>query len=116
MTEDTKKLFNAPWRTTTLDYVEDADDYYVCECQTSEMANRLSRLPELYDALKKAVYANCEDCLCALDEFNNGEYECDENGCVKYDLIEKGCIFKKRDCCSENRSWIELLRKVRDGK
>ena len=54
MKEETKKLFNAPWRTTTLDYVEDVDDYYVCECQTSEMANRLSCLPELYDALMEA--------------------------------------------------------------
>jgi hypothetical protein len=129
MTEDTKKLFNAPWyvdihavdgfdgETYVFDGVYNDKCEPVCgNIQKHVTSNRLAHLPELYDALKQAVYDCCEDCLCALDEFNDGEYECDENGCVKYDLIEKGCVFKERDCCPKCRSWIDILRKVRDGK
>jgi hypothetical protein len=129
LSEETKKLFNAPWQVKTYDCFRLGYEYCVEtpngdtisiskdeNPDAEKHAKRIKHLPELYDALKEAVYDCCEDCLCALDEFNDGEYECDENGCVKYDLIEKGCVFKERDCCPKCRSWIDILRKVRDGK
>ena len=96
LSETTKKLFDAPWKAYPLDDVGDAEGNQLCSAVDEITAKRIEHLPELYEALKQAVYDCCEDCLCALDEFNDGEYECDENGCVKYDLIEKGCIFKKQ--------------------
>lgn len=128
LSEKTKKLFDAPFAV-----MGDSEDYTkfniiihsknsprysstIASCIDQKTAIRFARVPELYEALKQAVYDCCEDCLCALDEFNDGEYECDENGFVKYDLIEKGCVFKERDCCPKCRSWIDILRKVREGE
>lgn len=107
MTEETKKLFDAPWRATILDYVEDANGYYVCECGTHLTASNIARLPELYDALNKQAYYRCVDCLRhtanTIDDIP-----------LNRDMIEHGCPKNRTDCGAFD-AW-KLLRKVRDGK
>lgn len=99
MTEETKKLFDAPWRATNLDYVEDANGYYVCECGTHLTASNIARLPELYDALHEAADGKCWSCAGVNVDSVFG------NGCPKGN--DETCYVAK---------WIDLLRKVRDGK
>jgi hypothetical protein len=119
MTEETKKLFNAPWcvdihavdgfdgETYVFDGVYNDKCELVCgNIQKHVTSNRLSHLPELYDALVEAVYDACQDCLVERSYVSEEEY----------DLIENGCVYPERDCCEQCRGWIELLRKVRDGK
>lgn len=96
MTDETKKLFDAPWRVDNRRYpfdVTESDGFWVCECATLETANRLARLPELYDKLMWAVVQKCPDAFLALDECRL----CPDKKC-KY------------------REIVELLRKVRDGE
>ena len=112
MTEDTKKIFNAPWNVFSspddeITVIENESGRVLAELDDVETANCLARLPELYDALVEAVYDACQDCLV-------------ERSCVDgkegYDLIENGCVYPERDCCEQCRRWIELIRKVRDGE
>ena len=118
MTDETKKLFDAPWKA-----VEDKDSDFAfmhhvdvctnngaghviaCDC-IGDDGNRLARLPELYDALMEAVRDACEDCVTEA-ELRTG---------MIFDTVEYGCIYPERDCCPKCRSWLELLRKVRDGE
>lgn len=93
MTEETKKLFDAPWEATDADFVVDNDGYWICSCESPETANRLARLPELYDALMEAAVNYCPDAFFANDECRL----CPDKKCI-------------------GRKWIELLRKVRDGE
>ena len=114
MTDETKQLFNAPWtggeRRDKL-----SDDFVVIDDKcatitshiiTKETANRLARLPELYDALAEAIRDACEDCVTEA-ELRTG---------MIFDPVEYGCVYPERDCCPKCRGWIELLRKVRDGE
>lgn len=99
MTDETKKLFDAPWRATDLDYVEDANGFYVCECGTHLTASNIARLPELYDALREAAGGKCWSCA----------------GVNVDTVLDNGCPKEADDDCFVAK-WIEVLRKVRDGK
>lgn len=105
MTDETKNLFDAPWSAYPLDDVGDANGNFVCSCETPEMAHRLARLPELYDACVEAVYYRCFDCL--------GGFRHDI-GLTSEDLLNDGCPKKSNNCFFLKT--IDLLRKVRAGK
>ena len=98
MTENTKKLFNAPWavdekQSETFGEVFDVMDeelyLHYARCYDEKTANRLARLPELYDALNEAVKEVCDKCDGSLPDC--------KNNCKWF-------------------SWTKLLRKVRDGE
>ena len=97
MTDETKKLFDAPWHVENLTFVVSNTDGKDSISVSSDMktANRLARLPELYDALFDAANR-----LCGEPKIR-GEYAC------------KSCVVK--DSC-QVRKWYELLEKVRDGE
>lgn len=105
MTEETKKLFNAPWHvdihavdgfdgeTYVFDGVYNDKCELVCgNIQKHVTSNRITHLPELYDALKEAVARACSECDLEMSEPND---EC------------KKCIVD---------TWVELLNKVKEGK
>jgi hypothetical protein len=110
MTDETKELFDAPYKV-----YETRNGYNVictnkvlpqlCWTTGKKDANRLARLPELYDALANAVRDACQDCVDQVYDHPTG-----------YDPVKQGCLFKDKNCCEMCRSWIELLRKVRDGE
>lgn len=96
MTEETIKLFDAPWKPDEhYTEVKNASGYVVCSVSPAnvEMRNRISHLPELYDALMWAIVQYCPDAFLFLDECRM----CGEKNC------------KGREC-------VELLKKVRDGE
>ena len=101
MTEETAKIFNAPWEAEEYKHgkgafvVRNKGGYLVAENMSEQDAQRLARLPELYDALMESAKHLCKDIR------NNREPDCEN------------CFFGK--LCSV-RSWIDLLRKVRDGE
>ena len=99
MTEETAKIFNAPWKAEKYKHgkgafvVRNNGGYLVAENISEQDAGRLARLPELYDALMEGVEIMCrywnEPSMCKMCE-HKGE-----------------CIALK---------WKDLLRKVRDGE
>ena len=102
-----KKLFDAPWTAYPLDDVGDANGNFVCACDTQEMARRIARLPELYEALMDTVYYKCFECMGGLRH----NIDVTQDG-----IIEKGCPKKvKSNVCIFSKH-LELLKKVRDGK
>ena len=112
MTDETKKLFDAPWKVC----LEKRGSFYrPCVCSsdtkiasvcTKENANRLVRLPELYNALVETTYAKCYSCHIQKEQKPTTQN--------RSDYIESGCTFHK-DNCYFQKVW-ELLRKVREGK
>lgn len=105
MTEETKKLFNAPWyvdihavdgidgETYVFDGVYNDKCELVCgNIQKHATSNRLAHLPELYDALTEAIARACSECDLEMLEPND---EC------------KKCIVD---------TWVKLLNKVKEGK
>jgi len=110
MTDETKRIFDAPWGVNNRTYpfdVTESDGFWACECSTLETANRISRLPELYDALNKQTYFRCVDCLRhtakTIDDIS-----------INKDMIEHGCPKNRTDCGAFD-VW-PLLKKVRDGE
>ena len=110
MTDETKKLFDAPWAvdekpSETFGEVFDVmdEDLYLhyARCYDEKTANRLARLPELYDALMEAARNQC--CHCLVDEIVP----------MNEDLIEE-CPKHIENCFC--RQWWKLLKKVRDGE
>lgn len=119
MTDETKKLFDAPWKA-----VEDKDNPFpfmhhkeivtnngqghtIANDIIGDDANRLARLPELYDALMETVYYKCFECMGGLrHNIDMTREEIVKNGCPKQNKSNV-CIYVKH---------IELLRKVRDGE
>ena len=99
MTEETKKLFDAPWRAIEHDYdnwfsiIDSVGFELARDIPYKEDANRIALLPELYDALMEAAVKYCPDAFFANDECRL----CPDKKCI-------------------GRKWIELLRKVRDRK
>lgn len=99
MTEETKKLFNAPWE---VQYCGESEDMWITNNKGDTVADipeesregeRIGHLPELYDALVEACCEYCPN--------------------LKYDLNH--CD----NCCGEDckvEKWVELLRTVREGK
>ena len=112
MTEETKKLFDAPWHVfSSLDDEITVIEYEIgrvlAELDDVKTANRFSHLPELYDELNKQAYYRCVDCLRhtanTIDDIP-----------LNKDMIEHGCPKNRTDCGAFD-VW-ELIRKVRDGK
>ena len=99
MTEETAKIFNAPWEAEEYKHgkgafvVRNNGGYLVAENMSEQDAARLARLPELYDALMDAAVQFCPDAFLANDE----------------------CRLCPKEQC-KGREWIELLRKVREGE
>ena len=104
MTDETKKLFDAPWRalqTTARSWaVYNSDSSRIIDYLPKQDANRLARLPELYDALMEAMQYHCSSCV----GFDVSD--------IPIADILKNC--QRVDCCSHG--WLELLQKVRDGE
>ena len=105
MTDETKRLFDAPWKA-----VEDKDNdfpfmHHVNVCTNNgaghviaydcigDDGNRLAHLPELYDALMDAAVQLYPDAFLSNDKCR---------------------LCFKAQC--KGREWIELLRKVRAGE
>lgn len=108
MTDETKKLFSAPWQIW-------GDGCQVCDIRGTERAYcedikdsaRFARLPELYDALVETVYYKCFECMGGLrHNIEMTREEIIKNGCPKQNKSNV-CIYVKH---------LELLRKVRDGE
>lgn len=104
MTEETKKLFGAPWKKSFQDWesykeitIYDSKKQPVCLTRNKGMSNRLARLPELYDGLMEAL-----EIICGIP----GEDACDHCSNASIDLGGPCRI----------REWRELLRKVRNGE
>lgn len=121
MTEETKKLFDAPWEADKFDYyhpsgigeinirVKSSKNKLVAGyVTTTETANRLARLPELYDALMVAAYEHCLVCL-------YGHVKDARHMPKPDDMSRNGCTLSDFPHCP-NRNWWNLLKKVRDGK
>ena len=108
MTEETKKIFAAPWKIMPEDHgiVQDVNGAAVAICVSPAVANAVCRLPELYDALEQAANEFCEGCLVKhgyLDEEHS-----------YYDLISNGCVLNAKGC--KAFPWLKLLQKVRAGE
>jgi len=98
MTDETKKLFDAPYKV-----YETRNGYNVictnkvlpqlCWTTDKKDANHISHLPELYDALVEAAVKYCPELGSNFDSCNF-------------------CSVKK----CEVREWVKLLKKVRDGE
>ena len=105
MTEETKKLFDAPWHVA-----KDNFDYAISSASNEPIvfdsgkdgeknSKRIERLPELYDALHEAADGKCWSCA----------------GVNVDTVLDKGCPKGHNGDCYVAK-WIELLRKVRDGE
>lgn len=98
MTDETRKLFDAPWtggmRKDRLSeeyvVVSDHNSTITAHVDTKENANRLARLPELYDELQRMIHVECL------------------SRCSRSKLCSHPCDLV--------RPAVELLRKVRDGE
>lgn len=112
MTESTKNLFDAPWYVFSspddeITVIENESGRVLAELDDAKTANRLARLPELYDALMETVYYKCFECMGGLrHNIDMTREELVKNGCPKQNKSNV-CIYVKH---------IELLQKVRAGK
>ena len=100
--------FDTPLRVVSDDagyIVYSKSNDIVCQNSFYVDAKRMARMPELYDALANAVRNACQDCVDQVYDHP-----------TDYDPVKHGCLFKDKSCCEMCRSWIELLRKVRDGE
>lgn len=96
MKDSTKAIFDSSWRVFNGLIVETEDGVEIASVGSTTDAHRIARLPELYDALMEAAGAYCPN-------IRNAEYpleKCDDCG--------------GEDCLATK--WIDLLKKVRDGK
>lgn len=105
MTNETKKLFNAPWaieeEAPLVWYcvIDSKDSVVANDVRDQKTVNRLARLPELYDALLQATEDACRTC-------NHEKAE---------GILDRPCNDLHSNECYVAQ-WRELLRKVRDGK
>lgn len=114
MTNETKKLFDAPWEIRPCNVGYDVvsaynsiaeDRIFVAHADSKSTANRLARLPELYDALVEAVSVLCETCSMTGVYHVHADY-----------IMQNGCPRKNKDDKCRSEKWMELLKKVRDGE
>ena len=89
MTEETKKIFDGSSYT---------GDRQISIRLFERDLYRFSQLPQLWEFLLDATCQKCWACSCANKEF----------------LLEHGCPRKDENCYANN--WVELLRKVKEGK
>ena len=118
MQEAVKKLFDAPFAV-----MGDAEDYTkfnviisspnsprhcctIASCVDRKTAIRFARLPELYDALADAAERVCRKCVAFW--FPGQKIDFPE------DFADFTCPITKAGCFCEN--WLNLLKKVKDGK
>lgn len=114
MTDETKKLFNAPWKADVCCEIHDKNERLICICCPGEqhIANRIARLPELYDALVRERYLGCGHCLFIFKKelLENKTFEQ-----IMDMLISNGCPMEDGQSCVY--AWeLDLLKKVRDGE
>lgn len=114
MTEETKKLFDAPWLSEEYEHghgawvVRRPEGYLIAENMACQVSNRLARLPELYEALMDEAIDKCNECL--HENLHMGRIPFTG----KYNFVEAGCPFKDEVC--HTSSHLDLLKKVRDGE
>lgn len=99
LSNETKELFNAPWtieeEAALVWYcvIDSKDSVVANDVRDQKTVNRLAHLPELYEALTEAAVKYCP---------------------------ELGSNFDSCDTCSvkkcEVREWVNLLKKVKEGK
>ena len=112
MTDETKKLFDAPWTVygEQDDYsyvIQNASEDDIATVFMTDEAKRIMHLPELYDALVETVYYKCFECMGGLrHNIDMTREEIVKNGCPKKNKSNV-CIYVKH---------IDLLRKVKDGE
>lgn len=113
MTDETKKLFDAPWWVNTVEFKKElyglggtlhrvftnSGELVTSWIADEKTANRLARLPELFDALLQATEDACRTC-------NHEKAE---------GILDRPCDDLHADECYV-AEWRKLLRKVRDGK
>lgn len=104
MTDETKKIFDAPWKATQIKRIEwgvriKDGGLLLCSFCEEENANRIARLPELYDALMVAAAGECWSCAGENTET----------------MLDHPCPKGHDEDCYVAK-WRELLQKVRDGK
>ncbi len=102
MTDETQKLFSAPWTARECPHVfavNDASGELKAETLSAVGANRLARLSELYDALMEAAAGKCWSCAGENTET----------------MLDHPCPKGHDEDCYVAK-WRELLRKVRGGE
>ena len=113
MTDETKKLFDAPWTVVSPDDPEEDRLIIIAagglvkianDVDTLVDANRLARLPELYDALVEAK----NEMFIILNEWALGKSE--------VDYLASYRERKGKNNYEFFNEIQELLRKVRDGE
>lgn len=113
MTEETRKLFDTPWMVygEPDDYsfvIENASEDEIATVFMTDEANRIVRLPELYEALLDEIRAKCNTCI--HDNIRLGRVPFINH----FNTIQSGCPFKDRQCHTVKH--IEIIQKVREGK
>lgn len=113
MTDETKKLFDAPWEIRPCNVGYDVvsaynsiaeDRIFVAHADSKATVNCLARLPELYDALMEAK----NEMFIILNEWALGKSE-----------VDYLASYKEREGKNNYEFFNEiqeLLRKVRDGE
>ena len=106
MTDETKKLFDAPWQVW-------GGGCQVCDirgiarayCEDIKDSARITSLPELYDALLHCICSSCN--VCIYDHCDS-PVDCEQ-------LLSQECTYEDSKLCFEHEA-RELLKKVRDGE
>ena len=115
--ERTKNLSAAPWKVEEWIHgkgafvVRNNKGYLVAENMSEQDANRLARLPELYDKLAEATKHYCGICHNLSGQDEPKIEDLIKNGCPKAQDKNRAHVVS---CVALD--WLELLRKVRNGK
>lgn len=105
MQEAVKKLFDAPWAieeeapSAWYCVIDSKDSVVANDVRDQKTVNRISHLPELFDALLQATEDACRTC-------NHEKAE---------GILDRPCDDLHADECYV-AEWRKLLRKVRDGE
>ena len=111
MTDETKRIFDAPWKVDNLKFIQNAKHKYLALCDEKEIVNRLARLPELYDALVEAARHCCNLCHTLSGQDEPKIEDLLKNGCPKAQYKNRAHVVS---CVA--MEWLDLLKKVRDGE
>ena len=114
MTDETKKLFDAPWKVRVCEkgnpefesiLVAKKTGWLVGRDMEYKTAKRVARLPELYDALLHCICSSCN--VCIYDHCDS-PVDCEQ-------LLSQECTYEDSKLCFEHEA-RKLLKKVRDGE